>query len=399
MLTFKSVRWREPRWLWLTLAALLFARLTGGRFPYLLLYTLLLTGALAWLWTYRGLRQVSVTYDVRPDRLTAGEPFVLRVRLYNEGLWPLPWVQVHDPAALHPGGGSTRLLSLAPLRVALLERELVAQRRGVYTLGGVTLRSGDPLGLCAVAATAPQRRSLVVVPRLVPILHLDLPWLQPFGARHARHTLFEDLTSPAPHRPYVAGDSLRRVHWKATARYGELYTREFEPAVTAETHVFLDMYRHSYDSWPDGDERAAELAVSVVEYALRHGLSASLTVQAQARFHLPGRRGHNQLPQVLELLALAQPDGRVDPATALRLEQHLQVSAGVLIVVTPNTSAELATTLLQLRRRTRPVLLLSLQPEPHLTRWHHALLAHGIRVQAVSGPHDLAAAATWEAAR
>lgn len=391
MLKLGRVRWRENRWIWLTVAAFLFARLTGGRLPYLLLYTLVLTGVLAWLWTRRGLRQVSLSYDVRPDRLTAGEPFQLRIRLYNEGLWPLPWLQVHDPAAFGQDGDVTRLLSLGPLRVALLERELVAERRGVYALGGIALRSGDPLGLCEMEATAPQRRSLVVHPRLIPIQGLELPWLQPFGARQARHTLFEDLSAPAPHRPYRPGDSLRRVHWKATARQGELYTREFEPAVTAETHVFLDLYRHSYDGWPDGDERAAELALSVMEYSLRHGLTASLTVHAQARFHLPGRRGHDQLPKVLELLALAQPEGRLSPAAALRLEQHLHVSSGVLIVITPNTSAELGATLLSLKRRTRPLIVLSLQPDPVLLPWHRSLQAHGIAVHAVSGPGDLAA--------
>lgn len=398
MLIVKRVRWRESRWLILTVAAYLFARLTGGRFPYLLLYTLVLTGILAWLWTYRGMRQVSVTYDVRPHRLTSGEAFTMRVRLYNEGLWPLPWLQVHDPSAFSPGEEATRLLSLGPLRVALLEREHIAHRRGVYALGDVTLRTGDPLGLCEVEATAPQRRSLVVQPRLIRLQHVSLPWLQPYGARHVRHTLFEDLSAPAPHRPYEPGDSLRRVHWKATARHGELYTREFEPAVTSETHVFLDLYRHSYDNWVDGDERAAELALSVMEYSLRHGLPASLTVHAQNRFHLPGRRGLTQLPQVLELLALAQPEGRLSPAAALRLEQHLFASAGVLIVITPNTSVELAATLVRLKRRTRPVMLLSLQPEATPTPWHSALQAQGIHVQAVTGPADLAAAASLSGA-
>lgn len=391
MLKMKRVRWREGRWLWLTLAAFVFARITGGRLPYLLLYTLLLAGALAWIWTHRGLRQVSVTYDVRPDRLNAGEPFQLRLRLYNEGLWPLPWLQVHDPSSFSPGDETTRLISLGPLRVAILERELVAHRRGVYALGGVGLRSGDPLGLCEIEATAPQRRSLIVQPRLIPIADMGLPWLQPFGARQARHALLEDLSAPAPHRPYAPGDSLRRVHWKATARYGELFTREFEPAVTAETQVFLDMYRHSYDGWPDGDERAAELALSVMEYSLRHGLTASLTTNAQARFHLPGRRGQEQLPQVLELLALARPEGRLSPAAALRLEQHLQVKSGVLVVITPNTSAELASTLLLLKRRTRPIMLLSLQPEPIAQPWHRSLHAHGITVHVVTSSHDLGA--------
>lgn len=389
MLNMNRVRWREGRWLWLTAAAFAFARLTGGRLPYLLLYTLLLAGALAWIWTYRGLRQVSVTYDVRPDRLTAGEPFRLRLRLYNEGLWPLPWLQVHDPSAFTPGEQTTRLISLGPLRVAILERELVAQRRGVYTLGGVRLRSGDPLGLCEIEATTPQRRSLIVQPRLIPIADLGLPWLQPYGARQARHALFEDLSAPAPHRPYVPGDSLRRVHWKATARYGQLYTREFEPAVTAETIVFLDMYRYSYDGWPDGDERAAELALSVMEYALRNGLTASLTTEAQARFHLPGRRGSDQLPQVLELLALARPEGLLSPAAALRLEQHVQVKSGVLVIITPNTSAELASTLLLLKRRTRPIMLLSLQQEATVLPWHRSLQAQGITVHVVTSAHDL----------
>ena len=91
-------------------------------------------------------------------------------------------------------------------------------QRGAWAFGPARLLSGDMFGFADREATLPEIDTLLVYPRLVPLIALGLPSDRPFGDFRAMRRLAEDPLRLNGTRDYVAGDSMRHVHWKASAR-------------------------------------------------------------------------------------------------------------------------------------------------------------------------------------
>jgi len=148
--------------------------------------------------------------------------------------------------------------------------ELTPQRRGVYTWQQVSVRTASPLGLfwCQRQMSVPTQ--LVVYPQVLPLQRC--PLLDQLGQelsqdwrdrQHHLHVAQEGITRSL--RPYRWGDPLRLVHWRTSARYGELRVREFDTfsggnAIT----IALDTRPH----WQDDDfEQAVIAAASLYVYS------------------------------------------------------------------------------------------------------------------------------------
>lgn len=388
----ERIRLRHPRWFVIVLLSLLlFLWIDNPLTQVFLLFTVGIT-VIAWLWTALA-RPRSVALEAGADRVSAGQPVAMRLRL--RGSWlPLPWVQVTDLSPVWPRA-PRYLVSTGPGRSVTSDDAVEPLRRGIYPLGPVAAVWGDPFGLFeARREFALPAASIVVYPRVVPLLTVPVPLRQPFGVRRPRPEAFEDLTAPADQRPYRPGDSLRRVNWKTTARLGELYTREYDYTATTDLHVFVDMAAASYDRSTTGvanDEPAAELAAAVAEFGLRSGFGVSMTTFAPDRMHVPLRHGRHQLQPFLELLATATATGEVSPAAALSHEQAHYGPLAATVVISPDSSPELAAALATLRQRSVRVLVLTVRPDGGRAspQWERRLQELGIACRSVSGPAQL----------
>jgi hypothetical protein len=76
----------------------------------------------------------------------------------------------------------------------------------------------------------------------------DFASQRPIGEVSVARRLFEDPTRNAGVRPYQVGDPLQRVHWRATARTGELQCRVFEPTTLAGASILVDFHKDGFHS-------------------------------------------------------------------------------------------------------------------------------------------------------
>ncbi|HYF90801.1 MAG TPA: DUF58 domain-containing protein [Symbiobacteriaceae bacterium] len=294
----------------------LLAVFAGGRLFWSAAYAALALVALAWLWVRRAPERLDCGIVAEQAYAEAGGQVKVQVWLEHEGFLPLPWVEVHeDPQTarlplgyLHMGAG----IGLADSVMHFLW--LQTPRRGVYTVGPLRLRTGDPFGLFSYEWNAAGEVTVTVLPRVVHLPALPVPLTQPFGHRRVRQRAFEDPTSPATLRPYAPGDSPRHVHWKAVAHTGELMTREFDLLATTRLSIWLDARPCA------GFETGVEVAAALLDVAVRTRLEVELTSFAPGRLHLEPGRGDRQLRRGLELLA------RVEPAHDIRLEAAMAVA-------------------------------------------------------------------------
>ena len=155
-----------------------------------------------------------------------------------------------------PSSASFSLPSLKAGEVTRHEFRIPTQRRGVVKVGPANSVQGDPFALTGRETRWTDEIELFIHPRTVLLPGRQTGFVHDLEGHATAHLSASDMNFHAL-RPYVAGDDRRHVHWRSTARTGQLMVRQFEESRMSRVSVGLDTGRSSYI---DDDE--FELAVS-----------------------------------------------------------------------------------------------------------------------------------------
>ena len=269
--------------------------------------------------------------------------------------------------------------------------------RGRYPFGEARALLEDPFGLEHAEVPLRAGGALLVYPRLVELdrLFSETGAHSPDGRRLLlrRPSGFE-LHSV---REYEHGESLRKVHWRSTARRGQLMVKDLEDAPRDEVAVLLDAEASAVvgESF-DVEVRAAG---SILHAHVRRGRRSVLVVNSALAEAQRVHSSDGDWRLALELLAAVEPTGRSPLATLLAVEESPAARALDLVVVTARLAPELVDRLVQrvlARRRASLVYVDSAsfangaaprRPEPALLR----LQAAGVPVAVLRRGDDLAA--------
>jgi uncharacterized protein (DUF58 family) len=219
---------------------------------------------------------LNVERVAEPDRVARGESATMTLTVRNASR-----LRAANLVATDRCGGAdvpVPLLRLRPGRDTTVGYPVPTRRRGIVAVGPLRVTRGDPLGLIALSRTYGGTGTVWVHPRI----HL----LRAVPAGMARS--LDGRIDKVPHgtitfdslREYVVGDELRRVHWRSSAKVGELMVREQLDTSEPTIVVLLDDRAAAHPEVRDGTsetfESACEAAASIVAAAVREDLPVSL---------------------------------------------------------------------------------------------------------------------------
>jgi uncharacterized protein (DUF58 family) len=319
-----------------------FAALARDRFVFTILY--LFAGAYLFgrWWGRRSISNLkfSRSFD---HYAFINEMITVKLNLTNSGWLPIVWLRVQDalPIEISRTGSFRRVLSLGPKESINLEYQLAAQRRGYYRVGPLNSLSSDLLGLAGDFRFEGQPEYLTVFPRVIPFMTIRFPSSSPLGSLRHQQPIFEDPNRPIGKRDYFAGDSLRRIDWKATASVGKLQVKLFEPSIDLQVVVFLNMNLLEYETRykTDATELAVTTAASITNWAIEHRLSVGLYAHASDAADrnrtigsmLPNK-GRSHLVRILEVLARVQFDD-LAPINDVLDQELVNLSWGTTLIL------------------------------------------------------------------
>ncbi|MFT3798006.1 DUF58 domain-containing protein [Microbacterium sp.] len=275
------------------------------------------------------------TYDVGLDltrtHVVVGERAIGALTLTNGTSRTILPSEVVLPVG--PGRGVFQVPRLAP---GAVHEELFAiptSARGVLSVGPVSVRRGDPLGLFERTHDRRQAVELYVHPRTTSLDGLSLGHLRDLEGLPVPHLARDDVSFHAL-REYQPGDDLRHVHWKSTARIGAVMVRQYEQ--TRRSHFVVGLSTHP-DEYRDAEE--FELAISTAG-------SVGLRALRDARI-LDARTQHGQLRSLtarrfldeLSLLGPSRPRQGGIAALAGAVAAHAPQAAVVVLVTGSKTDA------------------------------------------------------------
>jgi len=337
---------------------------------------------IAFVWSFFAVRGLSITRSTNSFRLQVGGQLEEAFTIRNVGFLPKLWLEIRDESTFphHRAGIVAPALSWRGRYAWTVTTPCVT--RGIYQLGPIVVRSGDPFGLFAVERRLAATSRVLVYPAapIVPAFDLPLGVLSGGAAQRCRT---HDVTPyVAGIRDYTPGDGYNRVHWKQTAKRGRMMVKEFETDPQTDVWLFVDFALDALIEDPnirriDGigailtHPLAGRLPPSTEEYAVaaaaalaRHFLidqrrSVSFTAYTPAREMFMSGRGEAQYRRILNTLAVARSLSPYSLAEVLALEAvHLTRRTSVILVTAAPDSAWIARTQILAVRGLRPVCVL-----------------------------------------
>ncbi|TQJ30564.1 DUF58 domain-containing protein [Microbacterium sp. SLBN-146] len=225
-----------------------------------------------------------VTLDLNRTRVVVGERAVGALTLANTSSRAILPSRVVLPVGSGRGVFTVRRLPAGETAEELFA--IPTQRRGVLKVGPVSVVRGDPLGAFERVHRRDQPVDLFVHPRTVLFDGQSLGFLRDLEGLPATDLSRDDVSFHAL-REYQPGDDLRHVHWKSTARIGEMMVRQYEE--TRRSHFVIALSRSAADYRnADEFELAISAAGSIGLRALRDSQRVEVRVQGR---ELPAATG------------------------------------------------------------------------------------------------------------
>jgi uncharacterized protein (DUF58 family) len=296
---------------------------------------ILLAGAMIGLlllqWRFNTRTLIGLTAQrFMPRNSFVGQETSVEIRVANPKVWLGAWLLlIEEP--LHKRlpnvvklieKGTTLIDEVPPKGARSSKYQLTFHQRGEYQIGPSTLSTRFPLALGRGSRTLDNAAYLTVFPRLgqLSALARGLFQQEQQGAAQAARTVGLHEADFYGLRPWSTGDSKRWIHWRTTARLGELSVRQFERRQRHRACVLLDLYGQPQKK--NGPNEQLELAISflasLANHTARHGSDRlAVAIAGSESFALPSVQSSALVENLLQRLAI------VDSSSQPRLVEAL----------------------------------------------------------------------------
>lgn len=233
---------------------------------------------LAALYVGRSRYRLACTRTCQPQRVPVGATARVQLKLQNLSRWTTGTLLLEDrlPYAL---GIRPRLVleRLASRQASAVAYTVRTEARGRYEIGPLMVRMADPFGLCELSRAFPTIDPLIVTPTVVPLPAIRLAGEHAGSGESRARSVAVHGEDDAATREYRHGDDLRRVHWRSTARVGELMVRREEQPWESRATIVLDARASGHRG--EGPTASFEWAVSAAASIAGHLRQAGFKVR------------------------------------------------------------------------------------------------------------------------
>ena len=337
--------------LWLGFC-LLAAILLPGR-----VWTTLLVGlgglfAAAFLWSRSLGQHLHGSRQLRYGWVGVGDRLSEQFHLHNQGHFPALWVELLDESNV-PGYHASIVQNVGSLASTSWKQAAICTRRGQYHLGPWTLQTSDPFGLFLVQIHYPQQTNIIIHPPVNSELPVQLPAGESSGRERSRQRAWQATVNAAGVREYQPHDPLRWMHWKTSARRGELMVRQFDQDATGDIWLLPDLTAESQlgTELEGTEEHLVILTASLAAQAIRQNRKVGVATYGTRPQLLAPATGQGQEWRILRALALAQADGQTGLAAALHDLTRLIRPGMALLLLTPTIQTDWIASLVPLRQK------------------------------------------------
>lgn len=264
-------------------AAFIFDYMEGGSLPSSIFYCLVFffaAGAFDIMLHTRGI-SVSINFDKHIYETRDSAQFSIIVE--NNTILPAAMAVVKNGAYSHFSPNyNGHAFSLRAFESKCLKLNVNFLRRGIYNFGNSSLSIKDFFSIFEKNININKETLIKIYPKTYKLKNIVTLGNESFETLSNKRGNVEDMSTVDDIRKYRIGDSLKRIHWKVSAKHGELYTKNFDIVCGEECNLLLDMNRSGYfiDNAELIEEQLIELFCSVTEHMRQKEIKSSIYISS-----------------------------------------------------------------------------------------------------------------------
>ncbi|KPU42368.1 hypothetical protein OXPF_41530 [Oxobacter pfennigii] len=286
-----------------------FALIEGGSLPYIACYGMLSIFLLSLLHII--VLKLLIFVQIKQDEKVkeTGDSVKYTIIIKNKAFLPIPYITMENRGK-SIGKENKSLIDDTAGNDITIESEIRIFTRGIYDIGNMNLKIMDIFRVFQIQKNVNLKAEIKIYPKIFNIINTDFKGSD--GPRKFIDILksSEDIYAIKDIQKYKPGDSLRRIHWKVSAKQGELYVKKPERVSGYRISVFLDMNRDNMKLDYKGleEERIIDFCASLVNYLLINDIKVRIHVNASKpyEFDINTRESFNFF---MEFLLMQKSDG------------------------------------------------------------------------------------------
>lgn len=253
---------------------------------------------------------IEVSHTINELRCPRFEYLEIKLRIENRSFLPIFSLYINDKSGSLSISADTgrSMFHLHKKEIVMFSYKVKGNSRGEYFTGPAKIRASDPLGFFPFTLYTESKCRILIHPAKSDEAFFLTQGI-PQGKIPVKNALYEDTSVYRSVRDYMSGDEIKRINWKASARFGKLFTNEYIATLSSPCFIYLDI---DISNYPDhlryehvehAIETAAHIAKETILRGQHCGLASNgiLTSQKTSPFLSPKS---SQLSVILDTLAL-----------------------------------------------------------------------------------------------
>ena len=312
---------------------------TGFDLFYRLFYILIITVTLAIIWLIYTIKSVDISIERKKTRISVGDLISDRLQIRGRGSLLKSLVILEDESTIP---GYTNRTALVPSKGYRLSNSSTRiTRRGIFTIGPVSVTSADVLGIFNGKFYTGVQEEIMIFPKVVEAAQFELQ----AHINSSDSSIVRPTQVLTPHasavREYAYGDSLSRIHWKSTAKHGKLMSKDFDLGLSDQIWILVDMDSNTQFETPTGpsDELIISTAASLMKKYSSENIPVGFIANGDRNIRLECKSGEAHFEEALTEMASLKAEGNTnfDDLVGSVSKQWTSNSSVVLITTASNT--------------------------------------------------------------
>lgn len=331
-----------------TLIILLFSLFfIGGDMPYFLFYIFLFALSIPLFHCVIIYFNVSGSVQIPKGSIYVGDNIKFSYKVRNSSKLSIPYLEIENSISRELTGldAPKILTALKPKDFFTYSEDVVLKRRGYYELGEIVTTISDVFGIYSIKKRISSETSLLVYPRPIDLNFFRITSIEQLGDMVIDDRAFQDKSRISSLRGFREGDSVKSIHWKITAKLGDLIVKEFEDSADTHVVVLVDncIRTYSYDKDRKLEDKVADIGISIINYYINQNIPVSLQTQNENKVTVIEGQAKTDIKHFLEGFAKFKGNGYKDFDLFIRNRINSIRKGSTVIIITPNLDKTIGT--------------------------------------------------------
>ncbi len=350
----------------LFLLCLIFIYFFGGKVPYMFFSVVVVLPLVSFAYILLIFLRFKFTQDTDKKFIMKGDRVNFLFSIHNEDLFFYPYMKVVFCGAetIFAQQFQSKSLSILPFKRKTFSFELECKYRGSYEIGIKSVEIEDLLGIFKLRYNVSEPKYINVYPR---IIHLDRFKLDNSFISESYYSLnnqYEDMSSISDIRKYSYGDSIKKVHWKLSAKMNEIMVKNFQNTSETSAILILDLKssKYSVEEKTIIEDKIVESIVSVIHFCLNNWIPVNLVYYKEKLVDIAAKNPLD-FDEIYKVMSKISFNEKIDLKDIMDVYFNTNINKTNVILFTSNLGYELYDEIYKLRFSGYDVSLVYVSPE------------------------------------